>query len=87
MTNRINARLDDELAAALERVRRRTKKSTTEMVRESLALYCQRFAAAAGDAAQIFDEHGFIGCGEGTRDLSSTYKRSLADSLAAKTGA
>lgn len=86
MTNRLNARIDDELAAKLEHLRRRTKKSVTEIVRASIELYYERFREREESAARILHGSGFVGCGEGDPDLSSTYKERLGDSLAHKTG-
>jgi predicted transcriptional regulator len=87
MTYRLNARLDDELAAKLERLQRRTNKSVTEVVRASIELYYERFEEASQGAARILDEAGFVGCGDADADLSTTYKDRFDKTLAAKTGA
>ncbi|RLB54362.1 MAG: CopG family transcriptional regulator [Deltaproteobacteria bacterium] len=86
MTNRLNARIDDELAAKLEYLTRRTRQSVTEIVRDSIELYYKRFQAeGAGDVSRIMEEAGFIGCGEDDPDLSTSYKDRLRDSLEEKT--
>lgn len=87
MTVRLNARIDEALAAKLERLRRRTHMTTTEIVRASVELYYERFQEQeAGQAHRILDNAGFVGCGEGEPALSTTYKERLADSLSSKAG-
>jgi len=87
MTNRLNARLDDDLAMKLDQLCQQTNKSITEVVRASIELYYERFQEKLRSSAQGFDESGFIGCGDGEDDLSSTYKTDLGESLSQKTGA
>jgi predicted transcriptional regulator len=86
MTNRLNARIDDELAAKLEFLRRKTKKSVTEILRESVELYYERFRAAEGSSSRALEAAGFVGCGEAAPDLSLNYKQQFAESLTRKTG-
>jgi predicted transcriptional regulator len=86
MTHRLNARIDDELAAKLEHIRRRTNQSITEVVRASIELYYERFRENSARTAQILRETGFTGCGEGDEDLSTTYKQHLSEALSNKTG-
>lgn len=86
MTNRLNARLDDDLAMKLEELCRQTDKSITEVVRASIELYYERFQAQQRGAARGFEESGFIGCGDGPDHLSDTYKSNLNESLSHKTG-
>jgi len=88
MTTRLNARIDEELAAKLEHLRRRTNRSVTEIVRASIELYYEHFQRQeAGGAGEILREAGFIGCGEDGADLSTTYKGRLAQSVSDKAGA
>lgn len=87
MTTRLNARIDDELAEKLDRLRRRTRMSITEIVRASIELYYERHRAQeAADARLILEEAGFVGCADGDADLSTTYKERLDDSLSGKAG-
>jgi predicted transcriptional regulator len=82
---RLNARIDDELAAKLEHLRERTDMSVTDIVRASISLYYDQFREReAGAAREILDDVGFVGCGEAESDLSSTYKEGLTTSLAGK---
>lgn len=86
MTHRLNARIDDDLAAKLEHLRRQTKQSVTEIVRASIEMYYERFRESGDVAYQVLDRAGFIGCGEGSPDLSTTYKEEFGESLAHKVG-
>jgi hypothetical protein len=88
MTMRLNARIDDQLAEKIERLRRRTNMSITDIVRASIELYYERFHDRDGGGAQrALEDAGFIGCAEADPDLSSTYKERLRESLATKAGA
>lgn len=85
---RLNARIDDALAEKIERLRRRTKMSITDIVRASIELYYERFQEReAGGAARILADAGFIGCAEAEPDLAATYKEKLQTSLSSKAGA
>jgi hypothetical protein len=85
MTTRLNARLDGTLARKLEFLKRRTRKTVTEIVREAIERYYEQTRGEHGQARHVFDDTGFIGCGEGDADLSSAYKRELADLVEKKT--
>jgi hypothetical protein len=82
-SSRVNARLRPALARKLALVHRRTGKSVSEIVSESLERYCDA-SLAAGEALEAFENAGFLASGTGPRDLSSNYKDYLADSLAKK---
>jgi hypothetical protein len=82
---RLNARIDDELAAKLESIRNLTKQSTTEVVREALEHYHRMLTQKPALAYQLLGESGFIGCGEAEPELSVQYKAALTESLADKT--
>lgn len=80
-TPRINARLDPALARRIDAVRRRTGKSVTQIVKESLERYCD----AVTDEASPYDELvELIACAEGPVDLSREYKEVLRLSLERK---
>lgn len=72
---RINARVDKKLADRIAAIRRRTGKSLTEVIQESLARYCD--SQTADSPAAILDGCGFIGCAEGAPELSTRYKDEL----------
>ncbi|HVZ72441.1 MAG TPA: ribbon-helix-helix protein, CopG family [Polyangia bacterium] len=84
MTFRINARLDPDLARKVEAIRKKTGRSTTEIVKASLESYYVAVAKAARPAELLAD---FIGCAAGPADLSRTYKAELTKSLGKKHGA
>jgi predicted DNA-binding protein len=83
--NRINARLDDELARKVELVRKRTNRTVSQIVQESLLRYCEQELADGNDSASILKATRFVGCADGPADLSSTYKTDLVQSLRRKT--
>ncbi len=83
--NRINARLDDELARRVDLVRRRKRRSLSQIVQESLSRYCDEELRLAREPLAILRSAGFIGCADGPADLSSEYKRELERSLRRKT--
>lgn len=80
MTVRINARLDAELARKVQALCRRTGRSTTEIVKESLESYYQTVTRGSPAAALA----SLVGCAAGPPDLSETYKDQLTHSLARK---
>jgi hypothetical protein len=82
MTVRINARVDKKLADRIAAIRRRTGKSLTEVIEESLAQYCESHVAES--PADILDTSGFIGCADGPPELSARYKDELRRGLGKK---
>jgi hypothetical protein len=81
---RINARLDAELSSRLEYVQRETGKSTTQILRESVALYCD-FIKSRESPAAILRDMGFIGCGGGApKARKGAHKEELTQVLEAK---
>ncbi len=75
MTIPINARVDKTLAERIAVVRKRTGKSLTEVIEESLAQYCDRHVTE--NPADILGACGFIGCADGPPELSVRYKDEL----------
>jgi hypothetical protein len=84
VATRINARLNPGLAQKVALVQRRTHKGITQIVQESLELYCNATLAQSGSALHILESAGFVGCAEGAVDLSSRYKEELRRSLERK---
>lgn len=80
---RLNARIDDTLAAKVEAIRRVTGETTTQLLKSALDRYHAAIEAETRPYAALVDS-GFIGCAEGPRDLSASYKAELTRSLAAK---
>jgi len=65
----------------------RTKKSTTEVVLDSIAHYYDALNDddARTPAADVLEREGFIGCAKGPVDLSASYKTHLARAIEKKT--
>lgn len=80
MAARINARLDDDLAEKLEQIRKSTGKSTSTILKDALKMYFARAAPAKRRPIEIMREIGFIGSGKGGPNLSTDYKKILAES-------
>jgi hypothetical protein len=74
MTTRINARLAPELAQKLAELQRRTGKGTTALIQAALERYYDAEHGSQHPAELLAD---FVGCAEGPRGLSTTYKSDL----------
>lgn len=85
MTTRINARLDDELAAEVERLRKQTGMTLTEVVEAALTAWTKTIGRSRRGPAEVFRKAGFIGSGKGPRHLARDYKKELFGSLEKKT--
>ena len=81
---RINARLDKALAQKISLVRKRTSRSLSQVVKESLTRYCDEELRESDQPLSILRSAGFVGCAEGPEDLSSGYKKDLTRSLGRK---
>lgn len=76
---RVNARIDASLARRLAAVARRTGKTPSQIIKESLARYCDSVLESSPMPAVALRE--FVGCASGPGNLSTTYKQQLASSL------
>lgn len=85
MTNRINARLDDQLAQKLERIRQLTGKNTSAILKTAIDRYYATLQATETNHGDVLRRSGFIAAGDGERNLSTDYKRTLTHSLSRKT--
>jgi len=79
---RVNARIDADLARRLDAVADRTGKTPSQIIKESLARYCEMVLERSPNPLEGLRD--FIGCAEGPGDLSTTYKRRTSESLANK---
>jgi len=84
-SGRINARLDAKTQDQVAWLRRRTRRSVTEILVDSLDLYYRTVKGEGRSAAEILNATGFIGCGSGSPRLSERYKDELTRLLKAKT--
>ena len=82
---RINARLDEALARRVGLVSKRTNRSVSQIVKESLTRYCDEELRDGGEPLALLKSAGFVGCADGPADLSSDYKKELTRSLGRKT--
>ena len=80
--DRINARLGEDLSRKVEYIAERTGQGTSDIVRESIAVYFKTLQESPNQAAKALA--GFVGCVDGPRDLSSRYKERLTRSMADK---
>jgi hypothetical protein len=83
--SRINARLDEALARKVSLVCKRTHRSVSQIVKESLTRFCDEQLCEGGEPLALLKSAGFIGCADGPADLSSSYKKDLTRSLGRKT--
>lgn len=77
MSTRINARIDDELSRQLEELRRRSGQTRTEVIEAALRAWIQRQLGKRPSTAEVFASTGFIGSGNGPRDLARNSKKYL----------
>jgi hypothetical protein len=82
MSTRINARIDDELARQLDELRQRTGQTLTEIIEAAIRAWTREQITRS--PAEIFTSTGFIGSGEGPRDLARNSKKYLTESLKRK---
>jgi predicted DNA-binding protein len=81
MSVRLNARIDDELARKVKYLRKRTQKSTTEVVKASIEAYYRQVSVGTS-AAELLST--FVGSATGDANLSTDYKAELSRSLTRK---
>lgn len=70
---RVSARLNPEVARKLADLQRRTGKSVSEVLAESIERH-HAAVTAEGEASTLLEQAGFVACGDGPADLSRTYK-------------
>jgi hypothetical protein len=82
---RINARLTgDDARHFLELQRREGNRAASDLLRDALREYYVAHSKRKTGAFAMMSESGFIGGGEGSRDLSTRYKSLMTESLAEK---
>jgi len=81
-SDRINARLGEELARKLDYLAERTQQSASDVLRESIAAYYREVEESPVRARDLLEE--FVGSVDGPADLSSKYKEELERSLSGK---
>jgi hypothetical protein len=78
--------LDPDAADKLTYLAKSERKSVSEIIRAAIERYYDQARANHAAAAGVLERNGFIGCAVGEPDLSTTYKRGLADALRRKHG-
>ncbi|AWB67291.1 CopG family transcriptional regulator [Saccharobesus litoralis] len=81
---RINARLDDEYMAKLERLKSQMHTSTTEVLKLAIDDLYETQLNQKQAKLQALLNSDFVGCGEAEADLSSHYKSYLNSDLSKK---
>ncbi|TYQ26563.1 CopG family transcriptional regulator [Pseudanabaena sp. UWO310] len=77
MAAQINAVLDDEHTAKLAYIQQQTQESEIETIKQAIAFYYQYLQEQKRDPTFLLKQSGFIGCGDGDRNLSTNYKAAL----------
>ena len=83
---RVNARLDETLAAKLSRLQSLTGLSASDVLKRAIDCLHKEHMASVQNRLDSLLSSEFIGCAEGPQDLASEYKRYLASDLAEKHG-
>jgi S-ribosylhomocysteine lyase LuxS involved in autoinducer biosynthesis len=81
---RINARLDEKAANDLKFLKDSTDTTNTEALKAALHFYAEHLRNEAQRSKQALLDSGFIGCFEGPEDLSTNYKKYVAEAIDAK---
>ncbi len=84
---RVNARLDDARTVKLHQLQSSLRVSASEVVKRALDLLHKDQREGKGEKTKALLSSDFVGCAEGPEDLSSRYKRHLAQALEDKHGA
>jgi len=82
----INTNLDDSLAEKIDYLVKSTQLTLSEVLKNSVNLYYELTRISPADKLKIFEDSGFIGCGEGDARLSVDYKNDLRELMEKKYG-
>ena len=83
---RVNARLDESVAAKLSELQLLTGLSASDVLKRAIdCLHGERLASVQNRLQGLLSSE-FIGCAEGAPDLANEYKRHLTEDLAEKHG-
>lgn len=81
---RINARVGQEYIDKLEVLKNQQHSSVTQVLKMAIDEYYASHISKAATQRDALLKSGFIGCAEGSTDLSESYKVDLVESLEAK---
>ena len=83
---RVNARLDEDRAAKLQRLQLALHANASEVVKRALDVLHKEQCEGRGAKTKALLASDFVGCAEGPEDLSSRYKQDFARALEGKHG-
>lgn len=83
---RIQTQLDDQRLKKLRYLTETTHASASEVIRQAIDFYYTKINVNPPNAADILINSGFVGCGESSPELSTTYKSELNHLLEQKHG-
>lgn len=81
---RISARLDEDRSRKLAFLAAATNLGKSAILQQAIDVYYEQMSTARRRPAEILNQAGFVGCGEGTRELSERYKEDLRELVSAK---
>ena len=70
---RINVRLDEDHRRKLQYLMRSTGSSVSDIVKKAIGLFYAHAEQAKGRPDKLSTSSGFVGCGEGSEDLSVSF--------------
>jgi len=82
----INTDLNEQSREKLEYLKKEYQQSTAEVIQQAIDALYEKAHSQQTDKLKALLESDFVGCAEGSEDLSSDYKQFLAKSWAAKHG-
>jgi hypothetical protein len=83
---RITASLDEDHARKLEQLKRQNRLNTTQVIKQAIDLLYEQTKPSPEVKLKALLESDFIGCAEGSVDLSENYKQYLTEALPEKHG-
>lgn len=81
---RISARLSNDTAKKLKRIIDKTNSNMSEVIAKAIEFYFSQTLKKEDINPKTFLHSGFIGCGNGPKDLSENYKKYLTEELGKK---
>ena len=83
---RVNARLDESVAAKLSELQSLTGLSASDVLKRAIDCLHREHLASVHNRLHDLLSSDFIGCAAGPRDLAKEYKQHLTEDLAEKHG-
>ena len=89
MEKTISFRIDDESKKELDFIRKISNANQTQAIKDAIHVFYQSLKTdkqTKRSPQEILKDSGFIGSFQAKKDLSTTYKREIAEGLKAKNG-